>query len=65
MKTTLIRASVKITPKIRDTYYSFEYSEERSVDESEQDNIEELRDKLFDDCYNEVAFQIQEIMESK
>lgn len=65
MKTTMIRASVKISPKIRETFYSLEYSEERSVDDTEQENIEELRKQLFDDCYNEVASQIQEIIDSK
>ena len=64
MKTTTIRASVKITPKIKDTFYSFEYSEERTIDETEQDNIVELRKQLFDDCYNEVAEQIQEVINS-
>lgn len=62
MKTTTIRASVKISPKIRDTYYSLEYSEERSIDETEQENIVELRKQLFDDCYNEVAEQINSII---
>lgn len=63
MKTTLIKASVKISPKIRDTYYSLEYCEERSLDEN--DNVEQARKDLFDDVYNEVASQINDIINSK
>jgi hypothetical protein len=65
MKTTTIRASVKVSPKIRDTFYSIEYMEERSVDESEQDKIEELRSQLFDDVYNTCVMQINDIIDAK
>ena len=57
--TTLIRASVQISPKIRDTFYSLEYCEERSLADGE--DVETERKKLFGDCYNEVASQIIEI----
>lgn len=56
-KTTTIKASIKIAPKIKDTFYSFEYSEERTV--PEDCNLEEERTALFDTCYNTVAEQIQ------
>ena len=56
-KTTTIRALVRIVPKIHDTFYSFEYSEERTV--PEDCNLEEERTALFDTCYNTVAEQIE------
>lgn len=61
-KTTTIHASVKITPKINDRFYSFEYGEERTVDEN--DNLEQERIDLFDTCYNEVANQINETIKN-
>ena len=54
---TTIRASVKITPKIRDTFYSFEYAEERTV--APDCDIEVERAALFDACYNTVAEQVE------
>ena len=54
---TTIRASVKITPKIRDTFYSFEYAEERTV--APDCDIEVERSTLFDACYNTVAEQVE------
>lgn len=57
-----IRASVKITPKINGNFYSFEYSEERTVDPNTP--IEEQRTNLWDTAYNEVANQINETIES-
>lgn len=56
-ETTTIRASVKITPKINDVFYSFEYAEERTVKAGA--DLEKERDALFDDCYNTVANQIK------
>lgn len=54
---TTIRASVKITPKIKDTFYSFEYAEERTV--APDCDIEVERSALFDACYNTVAEQVE------
>ena len=54
---TTIRASVKITPKIKDTFYSFEYAEERTV--APYCDIEVERSTLFDACYNTVAEQVE------
>lgn len=60
-ETTIIHASVKITPKIRDTYYSFEYSEDRSV--NPDDSLADERTKLWDDVFNEVASQINQTIQ--
>lgn len=61
-KTTTIHANVRIAPKINDRFYSFEYGEERTVDEN--DNLEQERLDLFDTCYNEVANQINETIKN-
>lgn len=60
-KTTKIEASLKITPKIKDTYYSFTYTEERQV--MDDDNVEQEKNKLWDDVYNTVATQINSTIE--
>ena len=55
-QTTTIHASIKMTPKIRDMYMSIEYMEERILQAGE--NVEEEKNKLFDDVYNTVVEQI-------
>ena len=55
-QTTTIHASIKMTPKIKDMYMSIEYMEERILQAGE--NVEEEKNKLFDDVYNTVVEQI-------
>ena len=55
-QTTTIHASIKMTPKIKDMYMSIEYMEERILQAGE--NVEEQKNKLFDDVYNTVVEQI-------
>ena len=55
-QTTTIHASNKMTPKIKDMYMSIEYMEERILQAGE--NVEEEKNKLFDDVYNTVVEQI-------
>ena len=55
-QTTTIHASIKMTPKIKDMYMSIEYMEERIMQAGE--NVEEEKNKLFDDVYNTVVEQI-------
>ena len=55
-QTTTIHASIKMTPKIKDIYMSIEYMEERILQAGE--NVEEEKNKLFDDVYNTVVEQI-------
>ena len=55
-QTTTIHASIKMTPKIKDMYMSIEYMEERVLQAGE--NVEEEKNKLFDDVYNTVVEQI-------
>lgn len=59
-KTTTIRATSRISTKIRDTFYTFEYCEERQIEDG--DNLEEEREKLWDTCNGEVDNQVEETL---
>lgn len=61
-KTTTIKASSRISMKIKDNFYTVEYTEERSLEDG--DNIEEERKELWYDVNNEVDKQIEEIYET-
>ena len=60
-KTTTIRATSRISTKIRDTFYTFEYCEERQIEDG--DDLEEERAKLWEICNAEVDNQIEETLE--
>ena len=61
MKTTTIRATSRISTKIRDTFYTFEYCEERQIEEG--DNLEEVRANLWETCNAEVDNQVSSVFE--
>lgn len=60
-KTTTIRATSRISTKIKDTFYTFEYCEERQIEEG--DNLKEERAKLWEVCNAEVDNQVEETLE--
>lgn len=62
MKVTVIKAISRASVKIRDSFYTVEYGEERSIDEG--DNIEEERKKLWDTCNCEIDNQLEDIVKS-
>ena len=62
MKTTTIRATSRISTKIRDTFYTFEYCEERQIEEG--DDVVAEREKLWDTCNAEVDNQVEETLET-
>lgn len=59
-KTTVIKCSSRASVKIKDNFYTIEYGEERTLDP--EDNIEEERKMLWDDCNGEVDTQVEEIL---
>ena len=59
-KTTTIRATSRISTKIRDTFYTFEYCEERQIEEN--DNLEEERAALWETCNAEVDRQAEDVV---
>lgn len=61
-KTTTIKASSRCSVKVKDNYFTVEYTEERSLENG--DNIEEERKDLWYDVNNEVDNQVDEIFEN-
>ncbi len=59
-KTTIIRATSRISTKIKDTFYTFEYCEERQIEEG--DDLEEERARLWETCNEEVDNQVAEAL---
>ena len=59
-KTITIKASSRASVKVGDSYYTVEWTEERSVDES--DDLEEERASLWETCNGEVDNQIEDII---
>ena len=60
-KTTTIRATSRISTKIHDTYYTFEYCEERQIEDG--DDVANEREKLWEVCNAEVDNQVAETLE--
>lgn len=61
-KTTTIRATSRVAMKIKDNFYTVEYTEERSLEDG--DNVEDERKALWDTVNNEVDNQIEEIYDT-
>lgn len=64
-QTTLIKAVSKCTVKIKDNFYSVEYSEERSLPENVDDNtLDNERRLLWEDVNKTVDEQVIDIVNS-
>lgn len=59
-KINTIKATSRISTKIGNTYYTFEYSEERQIEDG--DILENERIALWDTCNNEVDNQVQDVL---
>lgn len=62
MKVTTIRATSRASVKINDSFYTVEWCEEHSLNDT--DNVEEARKELWETCNNEVDGQIEDILKS-
>lgn len=60
MKIVTIKAISRASVKIKDSFYTFEYGEERSLDET--DNIDDAKKELWDSCNSEVDAQIEDVV---
>lgn len=60
-KTTTIKVSSRASVKIRDQYYTVEYTEERTIPDIEGINIEAEREFLWSEANKQVDDQIEEI----
>jgi len=63
-KTTKITATSRVAIKIKDNYYTVEYSEERSINEDENTDMEKERQCLFDDVNAVVDAQAEDIVKT-
>lgn len=59
-KTTIIRATSRISTKVRDTYYTFEYCEERQIEDG--NDVANEREKLWEVCNAEVDNRVAETL---
>lgn len=60
-KPTTIKFCSRASVKIRDSFYTFEYGEERQINNFEEVDIEKEKRALVDDCNAVVDDQIKEI----
>lgn len=60
VRTTSIKCTSRASVKIKDSFYTVEWCEERSIPEDA--NLEEERKALWDTCNNEVDNQIRDIL---
>ena len=60
-RTTVIRATSRASVKIRDSYFTVEYSEERAIPVTVNVDIEEERKALWESVNDECDNQIEEI----
>lgn len=62
---TKIQASSRASIKVKDSFYTIEYSEERTVPDRPDVEIEIEREILWNTVNNEVDNQIQDILNAK
>ena len=63
--TTLkIAISSRASVKVRESYYTVEYSEERAISDATDVDIEQERKILWDVCNTEVDNQIEDILKN-
>ena len=61
---TTIRATSRASVKVRDNFYTVEYSEERAIPNDEDIDIEAERQMLWDTVNSECDNQIEEILKT-
>jgi hypothetical protein len=62
--TTQIKATSRVSAKIGDDFYTLEFSEERTIPDIEGVNLDEERNKLWDDVNYSVDIQLQDTIKS-
>jgi len=61
---SVIKATSRASIKVRDSYYTVEYCEERVIPDYDEVNIDKERQALWDAVNREVDNQIDEIAEA-
>ena len=62
-KITTIKYSSRASIKVKDSFYTMEYGEERQIDNFDEVNIDLEKQALIDDCNKVVDDQLQEIIQ--
>lgn len=62
--TSKIAVCSRASVKVRDSYYTVEYSEERAIPDVVGVDIEKERQLLWDTCNSEVDNQIEDILKN-
>lgn len=62
--TTQIRATSRVSAKIGDDFYTLEFSEERTIPDIEGVNLDEERNKLWDDVNYSVDVQLRDTVKT-
>lgn len=60
MKINKIQATSRISTKIKETFYTFEYTEERLLEDG--DDVERERADLWETCHKEVDKQVEDVI---
>lgn len=63
-KTSIIRATSRVSAKIGDDFYTLEFSEERTIPDVEGVDLEKERNLLWDDVNYSVDIQLQDTIKS-
>ena len=62
-KPVLIKFDSRASVKIKDSFYTFEYGEERQIDDFDNINMNKEIEALTTDCNNVVDNQIKEVVD--
>lgn len=62
--TTTIKATTRCAVELKGSWYTFEATEERSINNPENVNVDEEWDKLFDTVNNVVDEQVGDLIEN-
>lgn len=57
-----IKFSSRASIKIKDSFYTFEYGEERQIDDFNEVNLDKEKQLLIDDCNSIIDNQIEEVV---
>ena len=61
-KPTMIKFNSRASVKIKESFYTFEYGEERQIDNFDEVNIDKEIQCLTESCNNVVDKQIEEVV---
>lgn len=61
-KPTMIKFNSRASVKIKESFYTFEYGEERQIDNFDEVNIDKEIQYLTESCNNVVDKQIEEVV---